>query len=62
MLNGKNLQIRVLGPARLALRIEGEIEFPRETKTKGVNDYSTMSARNIDRDTLNGMDIPKVTV
>ena len=39
MLNGKNLQPRKLYPARLYFRIEGEIEFPRQTKTKGVCDY-----------------------
>jgi len=38
MLNGKNMQPKILYPARLSFRI-GEREFPKQTKTKGVHDY-----------------------
>ena len=37
VLNGKNAQPRILYPARLSLRIEGEIVS--QTKIKGVHDH-----------------------
>lgn len=36
MLNRKNMQPRILYPARLSFKLKGEIVFPRQTKTKGV--------------------------
>ncbi|VFV27770.1 Hypothetical predicted protein, partial [Lynx pardinus] len=36
VLNGKNMQPRILSPARLSFRIEGEIKnFPDKQKLKG---------------------------
>jgi len=34
MLKGKNLQSKILDPVRLSFRIEGEIEFLIQAKTK----------------------------
>ena len=40
VLNHKNMQPRILYPARLSFKIEGEIKkFPRQTKIKGVCDH-----------------------
>lgn len=39
MLKGENMQPRILYPAKLSFRTEGENEFPRQTKTKGVQDH-----------------------
>ena len=40
VLNGKNLQARILYPVKLSFRIEGEIKkLPRQTETKGVHDH-----------------------
>ena len=38
VLNGKSMQPRIFYPARLSSST-GEIEFPRQTKTKGVCDH-----------------------
>ena len=40
VLNQKNMQPRILYPARLSFKIEGEIKsFPDKQKTKGVHDH-----------------------
>jgi len=41
MLNGENMQPRILYPASLESghRIEGETEFARQTKPKGIHDH-----------------------
>ena len=39
VVNGKNLHPRILYPARLSFRIEREIEFPKQAKTKEVHDH-----------------------
>jgi len=39
LLKGKNLHPKILYPARLSFRIEGEIEFPRKTKVKSKTSH-----------------------
>ena len=38
MLNWKNIQPRILYPARLSFKIEGKIKLPRQ-KSKGVHNH-----------------------
>ena len=48
VLKGKNLQPRILYPARLSFRIEGEIKkLLRKAKTKRIHQYKTYPKRNI---------------
>ena len=54
------MQPRTFYPTRLFFRIE-EIEFPRQTKTKGVCDHRISPARNIKGDSLSGKERPKAT-
>ena len=39
VLNQKNMQPRILHPARLSFKIERDKKFPRQTKIKGVCDH-----------------------
>ena len=47
VLNEKNMQPRILYPARLSFRIEGDKELPIQTETERICDHQTSSARNI---------------
>ena len=50
VLNEKNMQPRILYPARLSFKMEGEIELPRQAATKRICDLQTSSARNFKGD------------
>ena len=47
------MQPRILYPARLSFRIEGEIRSFQETETERVCDYQTSPSRNIQGDPVN---------
>ena len=49
----KDLQPRILYPARLSFKIEGEIQFLRHVKGKTIEQYQTCSEGNIERSSLN---------
>ena len=60
MLNGKNLQPKILYPARPSIRIEGVTkEFPRQIKTVRVHDHYTSPAKNIKGDSFSGKERSK---
>ena len=61
VLTQKNMQPRILYPARLSFKIEREIKFPRQTKIKGVCEHSTSAARNFKGDSLKGENMKKNT-
>lgn len=46
-LQGKILQPRIIYPARLLLRIEGEVKFLRQAKRKGVYHHQAEPPRNV---------------
>ena len=52
ILKGKNLQPRILYPARLSFRIGGEREFLRQAKIKRIQQYQTYPKGNIERSSL----------
>jgi len=52
VLKGKNLQPRILCPARIPYR-RGNKKFFQQTKTKRIQQYKTHSKRNIERASLN---------
>ena len=54
MLKGKNMQPRILYPARISFKIEGEIKFFfQQTKAKRIQQYKTQAKRNIERASIN---------
>ena len=54
LLKGKNMQPRILYPARISFKIEGEIKiFFQQTKAKRIQQYKTQAKRNIERASLN---------
>ena len=60
VLNEKNMQSRILYPARLSFRMEGEIKsFQDRQKMKEYVDHQTSSARNIKGDSIKERGIPK---
>ena len=48
------MQLRILYTARLSFKTEEEIEFPRQTKTKGVHDHENIPPRNLKGHSLSG--------
>lgn len=51
------MQPRILYPAKLLFRIDGEIKnFPE--KIKGIHDHQTSPLRNVKEDSLSGMERP----
>ena len=40
----RGLKLRLLYPVRLSIKIEGQIEFPRQKKSKRIHFYQTSSA------------------
>ena len=51
-INEKNMQPRILYPARLSLKIEGEKKASKTTKTKRICKQQTGSTGNIERSPL----------
>ena len=47
------MQPRILYPARISFKIEGEINFFQQTKAKRIQQYKTQAKRNIERASLN---------
>ena len=48
------MQSRILYPARISFKIEGEINFFfQQTKAKRIQQYKTQAKRNIERASLN---------
>ena len=59
-LNEKNMQPRIVYPARMSFRIEGEINSFQDTqKTERIHEYQNGSARNITGDPVKEIGIPK---
>ena len=46
------MQPRILYPARISFKIEGEINFFQQTKAKRIQEYKTQAKRNIERASL----------
>ena len=44
-MKSKGLQPRLLNPARLSVKMEGKIKFPRQNKNKRIHLYQTSSGR-----------------
>ena len=47
VLNGKNLQPRLLYPTRISFKIDGEIKFLRQAKVKRVQYHQTSFTTNV---------------
>ena len=54
VLKGKNMQPRILYPARISFKIEGEIKmFSNKKKAQRIQQYKTQAKRNTERASLN---------
>ena len=52
-LKGKNLQLRIIYPARMSFKIEGKIIFFQQSKDKRLQQYKIQAKRNIERASIN---------